>query len=69
MKLTKTEYKILNRLTMVVGETLPLDWLRPSTRRAATKMRDKGLISKRAWWKGDLAATAAGRRSHAYGPR
>jgi hypothetical protein len=69
MKLSPTEYKILNRLTLVVGETLPRDWLMPSTRRVASKMRKRGLISKRAWDNGFVTATALGKRSHSYGPR
>lgn len=69
MKLTKTEYKILNRLTLVVNATLPIDWLMPSTRRVARQMRNKGLLSKRAWHKGNITATASGRRSHSYGER
>lgn len=69
MKLTKAEYKIINRLTLVVGEALPIDWLLSSTRKVARQMRNKGLLSKRAWHNGTIKATAAGRRSHSYGPR
>lgn len=69
MKLSPTEYKILNRLTLVVGETLPREWLMPSTRRIASKMRMRGLLSKRAWDRGEVVATALGKRSYSYGKR
>lgn len=67
MKLTPAEYKILNRLTLVVAETLPRQWLMPNRRRSARRMVNKGLISRRAWTKGYVVATALGKRSHARG--
>lgn len=76
MKLTPAEFKILNQLTLVVGETLPVAWLHPLRRRTARLMRNRGLISKRAWTKGYVVATALGKlhhagykRSHGYGKR
>lgn len=69
MRLTKAECRILNQLAMVEGGSLRIDWLMPSPRRVARQMRDKGLLSKRAWLKGSIVATAKGHNSHKYSAR
>lgn len=69
MKLTKAEYRLLDLLDRVVGNTIPLDWYKPSARRTAKRMSTKGLISKRMLADGIVKATAAGRRSYRYGVR
>lgn len=69
MKLSAAEYKVLDHLDRIVGGSTFREWLNPQARRVASKMRFRGLISKRAWDKGRVSATALGKRSHAYGPR
>jgi hypothetical protein len=68
MKLTKAEYELLDGLIRIRG-TWPLDWMKPATRACAKRMRSKGLLSKRWFDQGYAAITAAGKRSHSYGPR
>lgn len=62
MKLTKAEYRLLDALKDV-GWTWPRQYMQPSTCRVASRMRARGLISKRAWDKGYVVATALGKRS------
>ncbi len=47
MKLTPGELKLLNVLDRVVGNAMPMDWLKPAQRALVKRMRVRGLISKR----------------------
>jgi hypothetical protein len=47
MKLTPAEYKLMDTLDRVVGNTLPMEWLKPAQRSMVLRMRRKGLLSKR----------------------
>lgn len=63
MKLTNAEARILDHLNHIVGKSTPLDWLKPSARAVAKRMRMKGLLSKREFARGMVKATQAGQRS------
>lgn len=66
MKLTPAEYRLLDaQKDLKCGYALVI--LKVSTKRCANRMRLRGLISKRAWTKGYVVATALGKRSHARG--
>jgi hypothetical protein len=67
VKLTPTEYDLLDTLVWV--EPIRKTLLRASRRSLAARMRTKGLLSKRAWSKGYVVATALGKRSYSYGKR
>lgn len=47
MKVTPRELKMLGMLDRVVGNTIPMDWLKPAQRAMVRRMRGRGLISKR----------------------
>ena len=69
MKLTKAEYRLLDALHYRGWSAqTPRDFI-CSRRDLERRMIAKGLLSKRAQANGKIAATAAGRRSHSYGPR
>lgn len=62
MKLSPAEYKLLNTLTLVVDNALPMEWLAPARRAMVIRMRSRGLLSKR---HPDLAkATQFGLKAH-----
>lgn len=67
MKLTKAEYRLLDALNDV--GMLEYAALKPSVRAMVQRLRNRGLISKRHFWRGTVTMTMAGRRSHSYGPR
>jgi len=47
MKVTPAELKLLDALDRVVGNAMPMEWLKPAKRAMARRMRRKGLLSKR----------------------
>lgn len=62
MKLSPAEYKLLDVMTRVVGNALPTEWLKPSQKRVAARMRTKGLLTKRyPYW---AKATKLGLKAH-----
>lgn len=69
MRLTKAEYDLLDALNNIQGGQIFYAWLKPAKRTMAKRMRERGLLSKRAFAKGLIEATAAGRRTHGYGVR
>ena len=60
MPLTKAEFKLLDTLDRVVGNTLPMEWLKPAKRAMVKRMRVKGFISKRNMNSGWVKPTQAG---------
>lgn len=44
---TSAELKLLGAISMVVGQSLPMEWLKPAQRTMVKRMRAKGLLSKR----------------------
>jgi hypothetical protein len=69
VKLTPTEYRLLDLLDRVVGNVMRLDWCKPRAQRTAKRMSAKGLIRKRMLANGIVKATALGKRSYSYGKR
>lgn len=67
MKLTPTEYKLLDGLDSIEGGRLRVSDLKRSVWEIAGHLRNKGQINKREWDKGYVVATATGKRSHARG--
>lgn len=63
MKLTNAEARILDHLNHIVGNSIPINWLKPSMRSVAKRMHMKGLLSKREFARGMVKATKAGQRS------
>lgn len=62
MKLSPAEYGLLNTMSLVVGNALPMEWLKPGQRRIAARMRTKGLLHKRyPYW---AKATKLGLKAH-----
>lgn len=61
--LTKSELELLDALSGVQGGKLVYDDLKPAKRAMVRRMRIKGLLSKRAFAKGLVEATDAGRRA------
>ena len=47
MRLTQGELKLLSFLDRIVGNTVPMEWLKPAQRALVKRMRVRGLISKR----------------------
>lgn len=47
MKLSPAEHGLLHTLSLVVGNSMPMEWLKPAQRRMVIRMRTKGLLSKR----------------------
>lgn len=47
MKLTPAELEFLGLLDRVVGNAMPMEWLKPAKRAMARRMRRKGLLSRR----------------------
>lgn len=47
MKLTTAELQFLGVLDRVVGNAVPMEWLKPAKRAMVKRMRQKGLLSKR----------------------
>ncbi len=58
MKLTEAEERIITSAAMV-SPGFPYDWLKPQSRRAAQRLRMKGLLRKREFFE-HLRLTAAG---------
>jgi hypothetical protein len=46
-KLTVGEAKMLQVLSRVVGQALPVSWFQPAQRALVKRMRSRGLLSKR----------------------
>lgn len=72
MKLTKAEYRLLDSALNSSNMMFSNGFMFTEGRVSRKLVHDailKGLISQRAWKKGYVVATAAGRRSHSYGPR
>lgn len=61
--LTRAELELLEALSDVQGGKLVYGELKPAKRAMARRMRIKGLLSKRAFAKGMVEATDAGRRA------
>lgn len=62
MKLSPAEYGLLHTLSLVVGNSMPMEWLKPPQRRMVARMRIKGLLSKRN--RGSATATQLGLKAH-----
>ena len=61
--LTRTELELLDALSGIQGGRLVYAELKPAKRAMVRRMRVKGLLSKRAFAKGLVEATEAGRRA------